>query len=376
MFSELKTIWSFFKKTPRYKRRIVFYAEHRGYYTHLEGLVETLTKEYKESLAYVTSDESDPILSTKNTLITPFYINRLLPFFMRIVDCDVFVLTLTELDLYHIKRSFQSVHYVYVFHALVSTHMVFRPGSYDNYDAVLCVGPHHIEEIRKHEEMEQLKPKELIKAGYYPLERLHNAYKLRDAQATEQKTVLIAPSWGDGNILESVGVELISKLLEADYRVLVRPHFETIKHDQVLLDSLKQHFAGNQNFEMVTKVKGDDLLIHADVLIGDWSGVSLKYAFGTERPVVYIDVPTKVKNPDYEKLGIEPLELKLRSKLGHVVSIDAIDTVPEHIRDLMQRKDEYGEKIRALREQYVFNFGTSSEVGAAYIMNYLSQNAK
>src|SRR5438093_13437904 len=57
---------------------------------------------------------------------------------------------LTDLDAYHLMRSAAyPVHYVYVFHSMVSSHMVFRPKAYDAYDTILCVGPHHTREIRQ-----------------------------------------------------------------------------------------------------------------------------------------------------------------------------------------------------------------------------------
>ena len=72
----------------------------------------------------------------------------------------------------------------------------------------------------------------------------------------------------------------------------------------------------------------DDSLLKADVLISDCSGVTLEYACGTERPVIFLEVPYKIKNERYEELGMEPLELSLMTKIGQKVPPGKLDTLP------------------------------------------------
>jgi YidC/Oxa1 family membrane protein insertase len=54
-------------------------------------------------------------------------------------------------------------------------------------------------------------------------------------------------------------------------------------------------------------------------MITDWSGASIEYAFTLERPVLFIDVPKKIHNPDYEKLPEIPLEISIRDKIGEII---------------------------------------------------------
>jgi len=129
-------------------------------------------------------------------------------------------------------------------------------------------------------------------------------------------TVLIALSLGDKNILESCGKQLVKLLLDANYYVIVRPHSETIKKYPELIESLKKLYTYHPNFAMDLSVHTNDSLLRADVLISDYSEIAIVYAFGTERPVLFLDVPKKIKNPKYLELGIAPLELSLRSQIG------------------------------------------------------------
>ena len=372
-FFEVRSIYRFFKKTPLSEKRIVFYAEHSGYYPYFEGLIDELTDRNQETISYITSEFFDPILVAQKPRLKAYYINLLLPLFMLAVDCRVFVMTLTDLNQFYLKRSLNPVHYVYVFHSLVSTHMVYRRGAFDHYDSILCVGPHQIREIQGYEKLENLKPKKLVEAGYYRLERIYKAYKdwkLLPA-ATGPKIILVAPSWGAQNILESCGEVLITILLKTGYKVIVRPHPETVKRNFRLIARLDAKFGSVPSFKLEKTVATDESLLKADVLISDFSGIALEYAFGTERPVLFIDVPPKVKNQRFQELGIEPIELEFRPKLGRIVSAHKLEKIPVILKELVSKTDDFRRNITELRARTIFSLGESSGIGAQHILNLL-----
>jgi len=108
-------------------------------------------------------------------------------------------------------------------------------------------------------------------------------------------------------------------------------HPETIKRTPELLDQIESKCGENSALTVERSVAIDQPLLKADIMICDCSGVTLEYAFGTERSVLFLDVPIKIKNDKYKKLGIEPVELSLRTEIGIVVSPDDVDSVPEKI---------------------------------------------
>jgi glycosyltransferase involved in cell wall biosynthesis len=376
LLKEISDLYRFIWSTSPDDRKVVFYAEHEGYYPNFEGLIEELAGS-GHSIAYVTSDLTDPVLKTSSKKVKAFYVKKLLFLFMLFVKCRVFVLTLTDLNQFHLKRSINPVEYVYVFHSLVSTHMMYRLGAFNHYDTILCAGPHQIEEIRKFEELNDLPAKQLIEAGYYRLERIYDSYKEYSAQketVESELAILIAPSWGVHNIFESCGEEIITVLLAAGFNVIARPHPEALRRSPELFDRLESKYEDQSNFTLERSVATDDSLLRSDILICDCSGVALEYAFGTERPVLFLDVPPKVQNPDYQDLGIEPIELSLRSQIGVIVSPDDLSALADKIQELINRKEEFQHTIAALREKLVFEFGRSSEVGAGYIAEALESD--
>ncbi|MCH8004173.1 MAG: CDP-glycerol glycerophosphotransferase family protein [Nanoarchaeota archaeon] len=369
LLKEIADFYRFFWKTSKSEKVIVFFSEHQSYYPYFEGIIEKLINEHKQTLCYITSSSDDPILQKSEPKIKTFYLYKLLPIFMTFVSCKVFVMTMTNLNQFYLKRSIKPVHYVYVFHSLVSTHMIYRYGAFDHYDSILCVGPHHVKEIRKHEKLNNLSEKKLVEAGYYRLERVYEACQKYSSNKTTKKMVLIAPSWGVANILESCGERLVGLLLDEGYKVIVRPHPETIKRSPDIINLFATKFDNNPDFTLETSIATDDSMLKADVLISDYSGIALEYAFGTDQPVLFLDVPTKITNQRYKELGIEPLELSIRKEIGVIISPKKLETVPQVVSKLIANKATYKKRIEKLRDHYVYAFRHSSEVGAKYIID-------
>lgn len=362
--------------TPKPDKGIVFYAEHEGYFPNFEGLIHELTRRHQQTICYITSDAKDPILSHPMPRVHVFYSNLLLPFLMLFIQCKVFVMTLTDLNHFHLKRSLYPVHYVYVFHSLVSVHMAYRRSSFDFYDSLLLTGPYQEEEILEYETKYGLPRKKLIPAGYYRLERIYDQYKthrISYAPNGKKTTVLIAPSWGDKNVIESCGEALVEILLQAGYQVIVRPHPETMRRKPQMVSHLIKKFGSNPSIIFEMSILTDDSLLKSDILISDGSGIALEYALGTERPVLFLDVPWKIRNPEYQNLSMEPIEITMRRKIGVTVPVSQLREVPRIIEDLKSKQDLYKQDLARLREKYVFAFGQSSQIGAKHIMTLVSR---
>jgi YidC/Oxa1 family membrane protein insertase len=283
------------------------------------------------------------------------------------------VMTLTDLGNYQLGRSINPVHYVYMFHSICSTHMGYRRGAFDNYDSILCTSPHQVEEIRRAEALYGLKPKILIEAGYHRLERVHEAYGRWQGQAKAQgrPVVLIAPTWSRNNLLEAHVDAIVSACRGASYAVILRLHPETVKRQPQFVASLKTRFGEDPMVELETSVAGDESLLEADALVTDWSGAALEYAFGTERPAIFIDVPRKVNNDAYEELEIEPFEVTMRHHTGVIIAPEDIPRIGATIDRLVMERDDYRRRLAALRSRHVFAWGRSSEIGARHIMHLL-----
>ena len=175
--SNFKLEWNELKRFENLtdeERSIVFYVENENYFIYLKPIIKELTEKHKITVCYVTSSKTDPLLEpTKNIL--SFYIGDgtvRTKFFLNL-KADVLVMTMPDLQTFHIKRSkIKNVNYMYVFHSAVSTHLVYRKESFDNFDTIFCTGNYQIQEIQERELKYNLKKKKLIQCGYSRLDDL------------------------------------------------------------------------------------------------------------------------------------------------------------------------------------------------------------
>lgn len=344
------------------ERQIVFYAEDIHSFMHFQEIIETLYKRYGQSVCYLTSDLTDPILETPMDGVKAFYIGEgvVRTTLFRTLKADLCIMTMPDLNSFHLKRSqVYDVHYLYLFHAMVSTHSNYRKGAFDHYDTIFCTGEHQINEIRATEKYYDLPQKNLYRDGYRRLEALIEDVKIYRAKnetaftSEHFDTVIVAPSWGENAILEVCGIELVTVLLEANYNVIVRPHPMTVKHSKQVVDKLKNEFQHHPMFSLQLDVRDKKTLYESDFMISDWSGVAMEYAFSCEKPVVFIDVPKKCNNLEADLIEIEPIETSIRNKIGYVVPPHELEKLPAVLIELKSK--DYTPSVREVRGNSVFN---------------------
>ena len=141
----------------------------------------------------------------------------------------------------------------------------------------------------------------------------------------------------------------------------------TRKHTGAAIDQLAERFAGDPNFSLEENVASQDSLQRADLMVSDWSGAALEFAFGTERPVLFIDVPRKINNAGYEELGIEPFEATVREQIGKVVAPGDAEQIAGAVAELVGDRDGWIGSIRSAREANIYNVGRSGAVAADVI---------
>ena len=359
-----------FEKLTDEARSIVFYAENKASINHFRLLISELTEEKNLQICYVTSVKNDPMLSSKNKNTFTFYIGdgtARTKFFLTL-KAKILIMDMPDLEIFHIKRSkVYPVHYVYIFHSMFSIHSYLRKGAIDNYDTIFCVGEHHKKEIRETEKVYRLKPKKLITYGFGRLDTLlHEKQKFNQTNTDNNKLIIIAPSYGKDNLLEVCGVELLEILLKSDFRVLLRPHFRTLKDSKKIIKTIEEKFGNNPNFILEEGIISPEKFHNSKCMISDWSGISFEYAFTFERPVIFIDVPKKILNPDSGDISLEPIEISIRDKIGYVVSPKNLEKIPEVIENT-DSDSSTNERIIKIRSETVYNLGKSAKIGAEAI---------
>ena len=360
-------------------KHLVFYSEKSGFYKYFQDVIEYLLSHSNITIHYITSDPKDQIFALAETQphIKPYYIGeqKLITLMMK-MDADMVVMTMPDLDNFHIKRSYvrKDIEYVFMFHWLTSTHMIIREHAFDHYDTVLCPGPYQIAELREAERLYQTKEKTLVDSGYGLVERLERQYQAMEHSPHEKPQILIGPSWQPDNIMDSAIDTLLSQLLDRGYKIIVRPHPEYIKRFPSKIADFQRRYGSaiDRDFILDLDFSSNSIVYESDLLITDWSNVGYEFAFATQKPILFIDTPPKVTNPNYTKLTAQPLDLILRSKVGASLGMDELERTAEMAAVLLAHSGDYRNDILAWRQKILPQYGNSGKIGGKYILSQLA----
>lgn len=356
-------------------KHVVFYSEQSGFYKYFKGLIEYLISHSNITIHYVTSDPNDIIFeeAKKKKQIKPYFIgeNKLISLFLK-MDAKIVVMTMPDLDNFHIKRSYVSndVEYIYMDHGLSSMNMLTRKGSLDHFDTVFCAGQHIADEIIAREKLYGLPQKNLVQYGYGFMDELIRTCST-DTSVASGDFILIAPSHQKDNIIDSCLENVINGLKATKYKIIIRPHPQYIRRNHEKWNGIKERYSSDPQIITESDFSSNTSIYRSVLVVTDWSNIGYEYSFSTLRPVMFVDTPMKVINPDYREIGVTPIDLSLRSEIGIEISGKSVEEVTDAAEKLLKNKCFTPEKISEVRDRTLFNVGKSDEVGGRYILSRL-----
>lgn len=358
------------------KKQLVFYSEGSGFYKYFAGMIDYVLKNSDLVIHYITSDPKDAIFQMNEPRIKPYYIGemKLITLMMK-MDADMVIMTMPDLETYHIKRSLvrKDIEYIYTDHGVSSDNMTLRTHALDHYDTLFAVGPHQVEEARAIEKLYNLKPRRLVKVGYGLLDEMTEAWENTPKVPHEKKTILVAPSWQKDNIMDSCIDTLIEQFLRPGVRLIIRPHPQYVRLYGEKIEGLEARYKDKlgEDFVIQTDFSSTDTVYSADLLVTDWSNVGFEFALSTLKPVLYINTPMKIMNPEYDKIDVVPFDIRIRGQLGGELGLDELQKAGDIAMDLLSRPEEFRETIQAVKEKEIYNLGHGAEAAGRYIVRRL-----
>lgn len=366
-------------------KHLVIYSEKSGFYKYFKDIIDELTARSNIIVHYITNDPDDIIfkVAQTNKQIKPYYIGikKLIPLMMKL-ESDMVVMTTPELDKYYLKKSMmkKDIEYVYIPHALMSMHMGMKEGSLDAFETVFCAGEHIRREVEATVKCYGLPQKTLVNFGYPLVDELLEEGKREKAthKTDGRREILIAPTWNEDCILDSCIDEMLTSLLCDDYHITVRPHPEYVKRYGPRMNAIVEKWADRVGDGLTFELdfSANRSIYSADIMITDWSGISFEYSFATKRPVLFVNTKMKVLNPNWERIGCEPIEITLRNEIGASIEKSEVVNVGKHVEYLLAHGAEYEDSIERALHKVVYNVGSAGRVGAGYILKSLSEKAK
>ncbi|MCL2839410.1 MAG: membrane protein insertase YidC [Defluviitaleaceae bacterium] len=361
------------------KKQLVFYAISGGQYKYYKNIIDYLLTHSDMVIHYLTSDSDDSVFHKNHPKLLPYYAGqgKVISLMLKL-DADMFVTTVPDLQTFHVKRSIvrDNIEYIHTFHGLTSTHLVYKEKAFDYFDTILCVGPHQVAELRHREAMEGLPKKNLVKAGYGLYDDLLESYAelVKQARKSEKPRILIAPSWQADNLLDMCIDPMLESLIGNGYEIIVRPHPQHIRLFPHFINSLVERYmryseTGEIIFEL--DFAGNESIFTSDVLITDWSGIAYEFSYCTLKPCIFINTPIKAMNPNYQRYGIEPLDIILRDKIGTSINVENVDKLNVAVSQLLKDKDAYKNQIEDIVKQYLYYPKRNGQAAGTYIMKKL-----
>jgi len=267
----------------------------------------------------------------------------------------------------------KDIEYVYMFHHMTSLPLTSTKGEYEHYDTLLCVGPHQVAEDIAMEEFYGTAHKHHVEVGYDLLDRNIAEYeKLLDSGSAvnEKPVVLIAPSWQEGNILDSCIDEMLRGLLGHGWKIIVRPHPEFTKRFRPRWEALQAHYAGVSEDELYFEkdFSSNSTIFTSDILVTDWSSVFCEFSFSTCKPCIFVDTTMKVGNPDWKSICPEPTDITLRNRVGVSLAPEDAGRIGEVVEEMLANQPGWAEKIEQVRLETVSNIGRGGEAAGEYLL--------
>jgi len=350
------------KKIP-----FVIFSDDKRYWSIFEPICRELDKKGKK-VVYITASEDDPALDNKYEHVKAECISNESKLYMRLnfLNAAVVLSTTPGLDVYQWKRSRDVQYYVHIPH-MANDITLYRMFGLDYYDAILLSGEYQVEEIRNLEKLRKLPQKELVKVGIPYMDEMAKRLETAEPLPPHERTVLLAPSWGDSAIFGVYGGKIIKALLETGYHVIVRPHPQSFKSEKEMMDKLMKEYPESEQLEWNRDRDNFDVLRRSDILISDFSGVIFDFSLVYDKPVIYTNPQFDLGPYDAWWLK-EPLwTISALPRLGRELTEESMAN-PKELIDACLTDTQYAEGRRQVKAETWEHFGEGAKRTAEYLI--------
>lgn len=352
----------------------VIFSDSKNYWNTFKSVCNEFEKRGIEAV-YWTASPDDPALNAKYEHVKCEFIGEGNKAFARLntMNADICLSTTPGLDVYQWKRSRDVKYYVHIMHSAATT-LLYRMFGLDYYDSLLLTGDFQVEEIKELEEIRKDPEKETKVVGCTYMDELKR--RLDESGPLERKddikTLLLAPSWGDTAILKVYGERIIDALVKTGYKVIIRPHPQSLRSESDMIDKLKQKYPENEKLEWNFDNDNFSVLRESDIMITDFSSVILDFAVVFDKPVIYAEYDMDKSIYDAAWIDHPLWQERVFPKLGATLREEQLNDLKEIIDDVLS-SDAYTAGRDQARKEAWMNIGHSAERTVDYLVNKRSE---
>ena len=355
-------------KVERLGKKIPFviFSDDKRYWNIFEPILRILSG-YGKEILYITASEDDPALECALPNFKAEYLpgNKIYTR-LNFLEANVVFSTTPGLDVYQWKRSKGVDRYVHIPHA-ASEIILYRMFGIDYYDAIMLSGEYQAKNIRDLEALRNLPEKDLVMVGIPYMDEMVNRLKSHEIINNDQKTVLLAPSWGSSAMFAVYGHRIIDELLKTDYHIIIRPHPQSFTSEADMINKLMEKYPESERLEWNRDRDNFDVLCRSDILISDFSGVVFDFSLVYDKPVIYTNPDFDLSLYDAWWLDDELWTVSALKRIGVELTEDKLSDIGNLIDDCLNQS-QFADGREQVRAETWANYGTGAQKAAEYLI--------
>ncbi len=352
------------------------YSDDKRYWNIFEPICREMNERGKK-ITYFTASEDDPVFGCNYENVTAKCIGKGNKSFAYLNNLKATVLLSTTpgLNVYQWKRSRNVDYYVHILHSAGEV-VMYRMFGIDYYDSILVSGDYHIDDIRALEKLRSLPEKEVVKVGLPFMDVMADRLKNDTKADSQERTVLLAPSWGKSSIFNVYGDKVIDLLIETGYKIIIRPHPQSFSSETELMDKLMAKYPESDRLSWNRDNDNYEVLKKADILVSDFSGVIYDFALIYDKPVIYTNPNADLSLYDAWWLNKPLWKTTALPRIGCELTADNIDSI-KNLIDTCIEDPKYAQGRDTVRaETWAYPGEGASRVADYLISKYEDLTAK
>ena len=351
------------KKIP-----IAIFAEDKRYWNTFETVLDEFEKR-KQKVVYMTCSKDDPVFNKKYEYITGEFIGEGNKAYSRLnlLNASVVLSSTPSLGVFQWKRSKNVDCYIHIPH-MASDIILYRMFSVDRFDAIILPGKYQEKPLRQLEEIHGIKPRDMELCGIPYMDVMKKRLDAAGEVPAHERTVLLAPTWGENGILTKYGERLIDALVSTGYKVIVRPHPQSFIAEKEIIERLTTKYNDPSKVEWNRDNDNFEVLRRSDILISDFSGVIFDFSLVFNKPVIYTD-PSNIDTGVFDAYWIDetPWTFRVLSDLGIELNDSNIDNIKDVI-DKCLEDPSFEEGRNKARSEAWANIGQGAARSVDFVM--------
>jgi len=359
------------EKISKEKIPVVIFTDSKRYWTIFHPICDELEKRGIRT-EYWTQSEDDPAFETKYEHISFKYIGNINKAItkLNVMNAYICLSTTPGLEVYQWKRSKYTDLYIHIWHS-ASSGLLYRMFGTDWYDVLMLPGDFIEDNLRKLEQMRHMPPKIMLKTGLPYFDVMDREVKSRTFDHADALTVLVAPTWGVNSLFNQLGDELLDRLIETGYNIIVRPHPQSYTAEAELIDRLKAKYPENEHFHWNADNDNLNVLGSSDIMISDHSAVVYDYAIIFDKPVIYSLVEFNKDPYDAWWIKEDPRIITILPEMAHELKKEDLADIKSIIDSALSDEEKAAGRAYA-REHFWYNHGQ----GAVKCVDYIEDKIK